>query len=176
MATETSTVATLRKVLTSESESLARRFRALFSLKYLACLQPPSEETSPAIQAIAAAFASRSELLKHELAYCLGQSRNPESVAYLQKVVKDSQEDCMCRHEAAEALGALGDADSLEILKRLRDDVAEVDIIRETCDIAVERILWENSPERVAEKLKPRYVLTAHLSFVLLLLSWVLIK
>lgn len=151
------TVLTVRKVLTSESEPLARRFRALFSLKHLACLQPPTEKTLPAIQAIAAAFASRSALLKHELAYCLGQSRNHDSVQYLQQVVKDVEEDAMCRHEAAEALGALGFADSLEILKKLRDDEKELDIIRETCDIAVDRILWENSEQKAAEKLKPRY-------------------
>lgn len=156
------TVLTLRKVLVSESEPLARRFRALFSLKHLACLQPPTEKTLPAIQAIAAAFASRSALLKHELAYCLGQTRNPDSVAYLQAVVKDVEEDAMCRHEAAEALGALGYDNSLEILKRLRDDENELEIIRETCDIAVDRILWENSEERKAEKLKPRYACYTH--------------
>lgn len=151
------TVLTLRKVLTSEAEPLARRFRALFSLKHLACLQPPTEKTVPAIQAIAAAFASRSALLKHELAYCLGQTRNHDSVPYLQQVVKDVEEDAMCRHEAAEALGALGFADSLDILKKLRDDENELDIVRDTCDIAVDRILWENSEEKKAEKLKPRY-------------------
>ena len=62
----------------------------------------------------------------------------------------------MCRHEAAEALGALGDASSLDILKALRDNEKEVDIMRETCDIAVDRILWENSEEKKSEKLKPR--------------------
>ncbi|PYI01850.1 Deoxyhypusine hydroxylase [Aspergillus sclerotiicarbonarius CBS 121057] len=152
---EGGTVATLRKVLVNESEPLARRFRALFSLKYVACLQPPSEDTLPAIQAIAAAFASKSALLKHELAYCLGQTRNPDSVAFLQQVLKDTEEDVMCRHEAAEALGALGYEDSLEILKALKDDEKEPEVIRETCDIAVDRIVWENSEERKAEKLKP---------------------
>lgn len=153
---EDKTISTLRQVLTNESEPLARRFRALFSLKHLACLQPPTGQTVPAIRAIAAAFASPSALLKHELAYCLGQSRNPESVTHLQRVVRDVDEDCMCRHEAAEALGALGDPSSLDILKAIRDDEKEVDIMRETCDIAVDRIFWENSAEGKAEKLKPR--------------------
>ncbi|RAH63603.1 Deoxyhypusine hydroxylase [Aspergillus piperis CBS 112811] len=149
------TVLTLRKVIVNESEPLARRFRALFSLKYLACLQPPSEDTLPAIEAIAAAFSSKSALLKHELAYCLGQTRNPDAVAYLQQVLKDKEEDVMCRHEAAEALGALGYENSLEILKALKDDANEPEVIRETCDIAVDRIVWENSEARKAEKLKP---------------------
>ncbi|KAL4885307.1 armadillo-type protein [Aspergillus karnatakaensis] len=149
------TVLTLRNVLTSETEPLARRFRALFSLKYLACLQPPTDQTLPAIQAIAAGFTSPSALLKHELAYCLGQTRNPDALPFLTDVLKDSQEDEMCRHEAAEALGALGYESSLEVLKELRDNKDEVEVVRETCDIAVDRILWEQSEARKAEKLKP---------------------
>ncbi|CEL04445.1 Putative Deoxyhypusine hydroxylase [Aspergillus calidoustus] len=149
------TVATLRTVLTSETEPLARRFRALFSLKHLACLQPPTEKTLPAIQAIAAAFSSPSALLKHELAYCLGQTRNVDALPFLHDVLKDAEEDAMCRHEAAEALGALGYESSLELLKELRDNKDEVDVVRETCDIAVDRILWEQSEARKAETLKP---------------------
>jgi len=149
------TIAFLHRILTSESEPLARRFRALFSLKCFASLKPPTVQTLPAIQSIVAAFSSQSALLKHELAYCLGQSRNPDAVSYLRHVLLDREEDAMCRHEAAEALGALGYPESLEILKVVRDDQNESDIIRETCDIAVDRILWETSEERRAEVLKP---------------------
>ncbi|KAG5292162.1 deoxyhypusine hydroxylase [Histoplasma ohiense] len=144
----------LRKTLTSESEPLARRFRALFSLKHVACLQPPTEQSLPSIQAIAAAFSSPSALLKHELAYCLGQTKNLAAVPYLREVLENRGEDPMCRHEAAEALGALCDSDSLDILRNLRDDKNEPDVVRETCDIAVERIEWEMSGRRKAENLK----------------------
>lgn len=150
------TVLALRKTLTSETEPLARRFRALFSLKYLACQYPPTEQTIQAIQAIAAAFSSPSALLKHELAYCLGQSRNLASVPYLKSVLEDKQEDAMCRHEAAEALGALGDERSLPLLKELRDAEDEPDVVRETCEIAIDRIEWEHSKSRAQEKLKHR--------------------
>ncbi|KAL1798705.1 hypothetical protein ACET3X_002742 [Alternaria dauci] len=147
-------VPTLRKILTSESEPLARRFRALFSLKHLAGLQPPNAQTVPAIEAIAAAFASPSALLKHELAYCLGQSGHDAAIAPLRGVLEDKDEDSMCRHEAAEALGALSDKGSLELLKALRDDVKEVDVVRETCDIAVDRIEWDHGLQKGQEKLK----------------------
>lgn len=150
------TVNALRETLTSESEPLARRFRALFSLKHLACLQPPTDQTLPAISAIAAAFASPSALLKHEVAYCLGQSKNESAVPYLQEVLNDGAQDTMSRHEAAEGLGALGDRGSLEILKKLKEDMNVPEVVRETCDIAVDRILWETSEERKAEKLKQR--------------------
>jgi deoxyhypusine monooxygenase len=157
-ATEQDTqVPTLRKILTSESEPLARRFRALFSLKHLAGLQPPNAQTVPAIEAIAAAFASPSALLKHELAYCLGQSGHDAAIAPLKGVLEDKEEDSMCRHEAAEALGALSDKGSLELLRALRDDVKEIDVVRETCDIAVDRIEWDHGLQKGQEKLKKRY-------------------
>ncbi|KAI4669322.1 deoxyhypusine hydroxylase [Alternaria viburni] len=147
-------VPTLRNILTSESEPLARRFRALFSLKHLAGLQPPSAQIVPAIEAIAAAFASPSALLKHELAYCLGQSGHDAAIAPLRGVLEDKEEDSMCRHEAAEALGALSDKGSLELLRALRDDVKEIDVVRETCDIAVDRIEWDHGLQKGQEKLK----------------------
>lgn len=155
-----STVLTLRKTLTTESAPLALRFRALFSLKHLASQPASDPQTLPAIQAIAAAFASPSALLKHELAYCLGQTGNLAAVPFLRAVLENKDEDSMCRHEAAEALGALGDVDSLEILRQLRDTKDEVDVVRETCEIAVARIEWENSEERKAEKLRQRYVIS----------------
>ncbi|KAL8807321.1 MAG: hypothetical protein Q9182_000826 [Xanthomendoza sp. 2 TL-2023] len=144
----------LRKALVSESVPLARRFRALFSLKHYASLYPPTQRNRAAIQAIAAAFHSPSALLKHELAYCLGQTRNMASVPFLRQVLEDKQQDAMCRHEAAEALGALGDKDSLDELRRMRDDDSEPTVVRETCEIAVARIEWEHSGLKKGERLR----------------------
>lgn len=147
------TIFALRRTLASEQVPLAQRFRALFSLKHLGSQKPSTYQTWAAIDAIAAGFSSPSALLKHELAYCLGQSRNDKAVPYLTKVLEDKQEDAMCRHEAAEALGALGSQSSLELLKRLRDEDGEETVVRETCDIAVDRIEWEQT-KRTQEQLK----------------------
>ena len=144
----------LRAALVSEKTPLAVRFRALFSLKHYASENPTTSYTIPAIHAIAAAFTSPSALLKHELAYCLGQTRNLASVPFLRDVLQDREEDAMCRHEAAEALGALGDWDSLCLLRELRDEKSEAEVVRETCEIAVERIEWEHSTQRKAEMIK----------------------
>jgi len=145
----------LREALTSETVPLTRRFRALFSLKHLAS-QPPSAQTTAAIDAIAAAFTSPSALLKHELAYCLGQTKNLETVPYLYNVLENRQEDPMCRHEAGEALGALGDLGSLDLMRKIRDDTSEPTVVRETCEISVDRIEWEYSDQRKHEQLKQR--------------------
>ena len=164
-AAQSTQVSTLRNILTSEQEPLARRFRALFSLKYLASLDPPSEETVPAIEAIAAGFGSPSALLKHELAYCLGQSRHDVAIEPLRNVLKDRQEDPMCRHEAAEALGALSDKGSLDLLKQFRDAQDEPDVITETCQLAVERIEWDHGLLKGQEKIKKRYVARSEIEF-----------
>ncbi|ORY65366.1 armadillo-type protein [Pseudomassariella vexata] len=152
-ATAAATIQSLRESLCSEETPLPIRFRALFSLKHVA-RHEPGPNALAAIDAIAAAFSSPSALLKHELAYCLGQSANDAAIAPLQQVLADVKEDTMCRHEAAEALGALGNASNLEILRQFRDREGEDIVIIETCEIAIDRIEWENSEERKKEKLR----------------------
>jgi deoxyhypusine monooxygenase len=144
----------LSKILNSESEPLPRRFRALTALKHVASQQSLAQQSTDAIKAIADAFKSPSALLKHELAYCLGQSYNLEAAKYLRDVLEDGRQDAMSRHEAAEALGALGDQASIDLLQRIRDTPNEEVVVRETCEIAVERLKWERSKTRHEEVLK----------------------
>ncbi|KAK0391226.1 hypothetical protein NLU13_0727 [Sarocladium strictum] len=153
-AAQSATVASLRESLCSESTPLAVRFRALFSLKHVAKTSADAGVANAAIEAIAAAFNSPSALLKHELAYCLGQTGNVAAVKPLREVLSDLQEDPMCRHEAAEALAAIGSKDDLELLKHFRDREGEEVVVKETCEIAVDRIEWENSKDRQTEKLR----------------------
>lgn len=153
---EPNPIAPLRTALVSEATPLTVRFRALFSLKHFASEKPPTQHTPAAIHAIAAALSSPSALLKHELAYCLGQTSNLAAVPFLRTVLEDKGEDAMCRHEAAEALGALGDQESLGLLRGLRDDVREVEVVRETCEIAVGRIEWEQGAKSKSERLRTR--------------------
>jgi len=150
------TISALRKTLSSESEPLARRFRALFSLKHLATHSPDAEALQ-AIDAISTSLSSPSVLLGHESSYCLGQTKNLAAVPYLRAVLEDRSADPIVRHECAEALAALGDTSCLELLKDLRDNDKEL-VVRETCEIAVDKIIWESSEEGKAEKLKQRLV------------------
>ena len=60
-ATQTASVPALRAILSAPTTNLAKRFRALFSLKHLG-----SQGDEDAIDAIAAAFETDSALLKHE--------------------------------------------------------------------------------------------------------------
>ncbi|KAM8874360.1 deoxyhypusine hydroxylase isoform 1-T2 [Spinachia spinachia] len=125
-------IAAVGQVLTDPGIDLTRRFRALFTLKNLGGAE--------AIHWISKAFTDESALLKHELAYCLGQMQDRRAIPTLTAVLQDTQQEPMVRHEAGEALGAIGDAVVLDLLKEYsQDPVVEV---AETCQLAVQRLEW----------------------------------
>eukprot|EP00735_Rhodelphis_limneticus_P007443 TRINITY_DN19994_c0_g1::TRINITY_DN19994_c0_g1_i1::g.1240::m.1240 TRINITY_DN19994_c0_g1::TRINITY_DN19994_c0_g1_i1::g.1240 ORF type:complete len:327 (+),score=96.48,sp/Q7ZUX6/DOHH_DANRE/49.15/1e-91,HEAT_2/PF13646.1/0.74,HEAT_2/PF13646.1/3.5e-17,HEAT_2/PF13646.1/5e-06,HEAT_2/PF13646.1/7.8e-11,HEAT_PBS/PF03130.11/6,HEAT_PBS/PF03130.11/0.31,HEAT_PBS/PF03130.11/8.8e-05,HEAT_PBS/PF03130.11/32,HEAT_PBS/PF03130.11/0.22,HEAT_PBS/PF03130.11/0.092,HEAT/PF02985.17/6.3e+03,HEAT/PF02985.17/0.078,HEAT/PF02985.1 len=101
-----------------------------------------------AVHALAAGLDDNSALLKHEIAYVMGQLQDATAIPILKDRLADAEEDPMVRHEAAEALGAIGGEESLEfLLKYAQDPVREV---RETCEIAIDRINYfkANGPEQ----------------------------
>ncbi|ODV80164.1 phycocyanin alpha-subunit phycocyanobilin lyase [Suhomyces tanzawaensis NRRL Y-17324] len=152
---DNATLEQLRDVLTNKSGDvkLANRFRALFNLKCIGAESPDQTEVHKAIEYIAECFKDDSELLKHEVAYVLGQTHNLHAAPYLREVLKNDSQQCMVRHEAAEALGALGDKESLDLLEDYwkNDPLLE---IRQTCELAIERIKWENSEKAKTEILE----------------------
>ncbi|KTW26122.1 hypothetical protein T552_03016 [Pneumocystis carinii B80] len=140
----------LRNVLLNKSQesSLPARFEALFSLKI------HGKSDKKAIDALAEGFCDDSELLKHEIAYVLGQTQNKKAIIPLEKILRSESQETIVRHEAAEALGALNSQESLPLLKFLKENDPS-EIIRQTCDLAIQRIEWENSNESKTEKLLP---------------------
>ncbi|XP_070765344.1 deoxyhypusine hydroxylase [Enoplosus armatus] len=128
-------VAAVGQILVDPGLDLTRRFRALFTLKNLGGAE--------AIEWISKAFIDESALLKHELAYCLGQMQDKRAIPTLTAVLKDTQQEPMVRHEAGEALGAIGDPVVLDLLKEYsQDPVIEV---AETCQLALRRLEWLQS-------------------------------
>ncbi|XP_058494998.1 deoxyhypusine hydroxylase [Solea solea] len=138
-------VDTIGQVLVDPGLNLTRRFRALFTLRSLG--------GAKAITWISKAFTDESALLKHELAYCLGQMQDKQAIPTLTAVLKDTQQEPMVRHEAGEALGAIGDPVVLDLLKEYsQDPVIEV---AETCQLAVRRLEWlQNGGEKQLEEEK----------------------
>ena len=65
------------------------------------------------MQALCAAFDDGNPLLKHEIAFVLGQLEHPAAVDALCAAVRSEEEHGMVRHEAAEALGAIGSPDAM---------------------------------------------------------------
>jgi len=117
-------------LLNNPARPLKERFRALFTLKNIG--------GSEAISWISKAFSDSSALLKHEVAYCLGQIQSPLAVPVLIQVVSDTHREPIVRHEAAEALGAIGGPEALETLVKFSTD--PVTEVSETCKLAVARL------------------------------------
>lgn len=79
-------------VLNDHNRPLKERFRALFTLKNIG--------GSSAIEQIKKGFCDPSALLKHELAYCLGQMQDSSAIPILVDVLKNEKQEPMVRHEA----------------------------------------------------------------------------
>lgn len=130
-------------VLKDKRMPLKDRFRALFTLRNLGGHE--------AIDIISSCFDDSSALLKHELAYCLGQMQDKYANTALIKVLEDKTQEAMVRHEAGEALGAIGSPEVLDLLQQYAaDPVVEV---AETCQLAVERMRWLQSKQEHTDSL-----------------------
>eukprot|EP01102_Stenamoeba_stenopodia_P006650 TRINITY_DN1838_c0_g1_i1.p1 TRINITY_DN1838_c0_g1~~TRINITY_DN1838_c0_g1_i1.p1 ORF type:complete len:327 (-),score=65.02 TRINITY_DN1838_c0_g1_i1:116-1096(-) len=118
--------------LTDRSQPIAKRFRHIFTLRNLGGRH--------AIDALVRGLEDDSALLKHEIAYALGQMQDPYAVPFLINVLKNKSEDSMVRHEAGEALGAIAVPEGIPALEEHAvDPIPEVS---ETCQLALERIRY----------------------------------
>ncbi|KAK2465263.1 hypothetical protein APHAL10511_002617 [Amanita phalloides] len=128
-----SNVATLREQLINKNLPLFQRYRAMFALRNIG--------TAGAVDALASGFSDDSALFKHEIAFVFGQMLSPHSVSPLLKVLQNTDENEMVRHEAAEALGGIGTS---EVLPYLREWMTRADaprVVRESCQVAID--IWE---------------------------------
>jgi len=135
-------VAQYGAVLNNKSERLSNRFRALFSLKNLA------DKSEAAVAEMGKSFDDESELLKHELAYCLGQTKKESALEILRAVLRDERQEPVVRHEAAEAIGAIAPPDLEQYLQKMEQEDKDVEV-RETAHLAYERIkFYRTNSER----------------------------
>ena len=117
----TTEVQNVGQILNDTNRPLKERFRALFTLKNLGGKE--------AIDEMAKGFDDKSELLKHEVAYCLGQMKDPKAVPVLSKVLQDLNQEPIVRHEAGEALGAIGDISVLPMLIKIKINIITITMI-----------------------------------------------
>lgn len=142
---QSESIENLEKVLLDTKLPLFLRYRAMFGLRDLA--SPPDLPTAvPAIHALAKGFTDPSALLRHEIAFVFGQLSHPASIPALTAALSDLEEVSMVRHEAAEALGSLGEEEGVEdILKRFLDDKEQV--VRESVVVALDMVDFEKGGE-----------------------------
>jgi len=122
---------------------LFQRYRAMFALRDLA--SPPDLPTAvPAVLSLAKGFTDPSALFRHEIAFVFGQLSHPASIPSLTETLANVKEESMVRHEAAEALGSLGDEEGVECtLRRFLDDPEQV--VRESVIVALDMAEYEKS-------------------------------
>jgi deoxyhypusine monooxygenase len=117
--------------LENVTESITAKIRCLWNIRSF-------QDKELAIQVLSTGFVNKSVLLRHELAYVMGQIGHETAIPILENLLGDPMEDCMVRHEAGESLGAIGTERTLDILKKYRDD--SVREVAETCILAIEKI------------------------------------
>lgn len=130
------------KELASDGVDIVTRMDALFWAKHF-----NTEET---VMALINGLKHPSVLLKHEIAYVLGQMSWPDqSHPVLIKLLNDKTEHPMVRHEAGEALTALGvpTDEVFAALEQNKED--ECTPVRETVELALEGL--RRKREKIAQ-------------------------
>ena len=132
-------VSSLREKLLDEDSKMFQRMRSVFSLR--------NDRSSEAVLALCDGFNTKSALLRHEIAYVLGQMQDKLAVPTLIEVLANESEHIMVRHEAAEALGAIGDRSARVVLEKfLNDPMPEVS---ESCEVALDLLALCESKEKI---------------------------
>ncbi|KAJ8440787.1 hypothetical protein Cgig2_000675 [Carnegiea gigantea] len=130
-----SSISELRDVLLGEEKGMYERYAALFALR--------NDGGDEAVSAIVDSLGAKSALLRHEVAYVLGQMQNKAASAALIRVLKDVGEHPMVRHEAAEALGSIADEGSVALLEEFAKDPEP--IVSQSCEVALSMLEFEKS-------------------------------
>ncbi|RYG66891.1 HEAT repeat domain-containing protein [archaeon] len=124
----------LKACLLDLSLPIAQRTHVSFLLR--------TQGTPEAVEILSQALRNKADspLMRHELAYILGQIQNPSACPLLEEILRDTTDDVLVRHESAEALGAIGSINNLPVLEEFANDLAPE--VSETCKIAVDLIKW----------------------------------
>eukprot|EP01031_Cornospumella_fuschlensis_P044317 gene44317-54193_t len=124
----------LKACLLDLSQPIAQRTHVSFVLR--------TQKSQEAVEILSEALKNKADspLMRHELAYILGQIQNPSVCPLLEGILRDTSDDVLVRHESAEALGAIGNSENLAVLEEFVNDPAPE--VSETCKIAVDLIKW----------------------------------
>ena len=132
---------TLKNLILNDKNNIRIRMEILFQLRSFGNLE------SIKILEEALINEKTSDLLRHEVCYCLGQmTQNEENkneiMNFLNKEVfaDPNKYTPIVLHEAAEALGNIDFDNNRILLEKFRN--SEHEIIQETCEIAVENLNW----------------------------------
>lgn len=136
-ANKAASVDELQQKLMDQQASLFNRYRAMFALRNM--------NSDAAAMALVTGFEDPSALFRHEVAYVLGQMMRSVTAEALSTVLRNLGEHAMVRHEAAEALGAIGGDFATAVLTEFTNDPEQV--VQESCHVALNIIdYWAPAP------------------------------
>jgi deoxyhypusine monooxygenase len=84
-------------------------------------------------------------LMRHEFAYVMGQLRDERCCSVLEATLQCESDCVMVRHEAAEAIGAIGATTSKNVLEKVKKDSEGLPELVETCQIALDVMEWRTN-------------------------------
>ena len=86
----------------------------------------------------------RLALLKHEIAYVLGQMQDRRALPALMRILDDLKEHMMVQHKAAEARAICSKEIESILRKHLNDSMQE---ISESCEVALNLLQFSHGPD-----------------------------
>ena len=125
--------------------ALIRAYQRVFVLRN--ATGPDAEIQSAVKELIEIFYAHSSNLLRHEVCFVLGQMQASSAYSFLKERLMDKSEYSMTRHEAGEAIGALGgshqtsnDLDTwISVVESCKNDSCRE--VAETCQLSHTRLL-----------------------------------
>ena len=122
------------ETLKNPNSTIEQKYAAIYELRSW-----KSEESLEALKETYN-FLGKSELLEHEVVYIFGQQISEKSLDFLFRVLHDSKEAPVVRHEAGEALGNFVDFKD-RVLPELRKHWdSEVEVLRSTVRLAIRKL------------------------------------
>ena len=123
------------------TKPITDRINALFCLRTVATIE--------AVEGMIKAFdlEDRSDLIRHEICYCLGQmNKSPEHVKiilnFFERILSGDYTKIVL-HEAVEALGNVSEENNLKLLDRFSEE--KDGILYETCFLTQKLVEWRNA-------------------------------
>ena len=141
----------IEQLLISTTAPITLRYRALT----LAFSKKPSPEELVRVMERALKVQTESLLLRHEIAYMLGQAGNRRAMNLLRDLLYDEREDEVVRHEAAEALWAItclsdGKFEALEDITKFASHSSLP--LAQTCQLVLEGVRAELESDEEGEE------------------------
>eukprot|EP00658_Telonema_sp_P-2_P071996 TRINITY_DN61192_c0_g1_i2.p1 TRINITY_DN61192_c0_g1~~TRINITY_DN61192_c0_g1_i2.p1 ORF type:complete len:310 (-),score=68.12 TRINITY_DN61192_c0_g1_i2:124-1053(-) len=93
-----------------------------------------------------ALLSERSVLMRHEIAYLMGQIGDVMAVPELRRLLHSTEEDEVTRHEAAEGLAAIDPEKCIQDFERYTAGGEGTHLLAQTCELALEAIKRKDEP------------------------------